>query len=73
MRWLDNIIPSIMDMSLGKLQEMVKDREAWGVAVSPWGCKESDMTELMKNRDITLPTKVNSQSYDFSSSHVRIY
>ena len=51
MRWLDNIIPSIMDMSLGKLQEMVKDREAWGVAVSPWGCKESDMTELMKNNN----------------------
>ena len=51
MRWLDNIIHSIMDMSLGKLQEMVKDREAWGVAVSPWGCKESDMTELMKNNN----------------------
>ena len=32
MRWLDGIIDAL-DMNLGKLQEMVRDREAWHVAV----------------------------------------
>ena len=47
MRWLDDIIDS-MNMSLSKLQEIVKDRGAWH---SPQGHKESDRVEQLNNNN----------------------
>ena len=50
MRWLDGIT-DLMDMSLSKLQETVKERQGSLVCCTPWGCEQLDTTEQLNNND----------------------
>ena len=46
MRWFDGITDSV-DMGLGRLRELVMDRESCLACCNSWGRKESEMTEQM--------------------------
>ena len=65
MRWLDGITDS-MDMSLSKLQEMVRDREAWRAAVHGF---PKSWTQLS---DWTTTTPKTELSYAVGTSRFQL-
>ena len=57
-----------MDMSLSKLQEMVKDRETWRAAV--YGITESNMTEWLNGKKVLSNEKTFIKEVNFGPGRI---
>ena len=70
-RWLDGIT-GWMDMSLGKLRELVMDRQGGLACCSPWGRGESDVTWQV-NKNVITQYELKADRFTYHCLHLNGY